>query len=243
MAKKNYRPTAAARKKVEEQKLAEKQAKRLAFWQQYKKQIIIGAAAAVAAIILLVLAIDFFYMPAGSLRTFMGKPSDVSETAIVRGIGKHYYELGNMTTPEGYASADYGMDMTSDPYENFFYYETEDESRAVNNVYVCGVEEKTGADMVATLAGAGIYETVSEARQVEIAGKKVDYIYATSSVYDENSQPTDMAYSMLICYADTIRNSTVLVNCSSAQVLKDQIPTEEALLAEAEVILGNLQLP
>jgi len=243
MAKKNSRPTAAARKKVEEQKLAQKQAKRLAFWQQYKKQIIIGAAAAVVAIILLVLAIDFFYMPSGSLRTFMGKPSDVSETAIVRGIGKHYYELGNMTAPEGYAPADYGMTVSSDPYENYFYFETEDETRAVNNIYVCGVEEKSGADMVAMLAGSGVYNTVSEARQAEIAGKKVDYLYATSPVYDENGETTENSYAMLICYADTIRNSSVLVNCSSAQIPTEQLPTEETMLAEVEVILGNLQMP
>ena len=243
MAKKNYRPSAAARKKVEEQKYAEKQAKRLAIWQQYKKQIIIGAVAAVVAIILLILAIDFFYMPAGSLRTFMGKPSDISETSIMRGIGKHYYELGNMTTPEGYAPADYGMELSSDPYESYFYYETEDETRAINNVYVSGVEGKSGKDMLSVLGSSGLYETMVQKEDAQIAGHTVDYLYATSAAYGDDSQPTGEYYSMLIIYADTIANSTVLVNCTSSQVLPERLPTEEALLAEAEGILASLQLP
>ena len=243
MPKKNYRPTASARKKVEEQKLAQKQAKRLAIWQQYKKQIIIGAAAAVAAIILLILAIDFFYMPAGSLRTFMGKPSITDETSIVRGMNGHYFELGKMSAPEGYAPADYGVDMTQDPYENFFYFVAEDESRAINNVYVAGVEERTGAEMVASLATSGVYATCTEPREAEIAGHKVNYIYATSPTYDENGQPAEESFAMLIVYADTIRNSTILLSCTSSQATPDLLPTEETLVAEAEQILAALQLP
>ena len=243
MAKKNYRPTAAARKKVEEQKQAAKQAKRLAIWQQYKKQIIIGAVAAVVAIVLLILAIDFFYMLAGSLRTFMGKPSDITETSIVRGIGKHYYELGNMTAPEGYAPADYGMELSSDPYETYFYYETEDKTRAINNIYVSGVENKKGKDMLDVLSTSGLYETVNQKEDVQMAGHTVNYLYATSPAYGENSQPTGEYYSMLIIYADTIADSTVLLNCTSALHLPEELPTEEAMLAEAEVLLASLQLP
>lgn len=243
MAKKNYRPSAAARKKVEEQKLAEKQAKRLAIWQQYKKQIIIGAVAAIVAIVLLILAIDFFYMPAGSLRTFMGKPSDISENAIVRGIGKHYYELGQVTAPEGYAPADYGMELSSDPYENYFYYETEDETRAVNNIYVSGVENKNGKEMLDVLSGSGLYETVSQKTDVELGGHKVNYLYATSPAYGEDSQPTGEYYSMLIVYADTVAHSSVLFNCTSALHLPEELPTEEAMVAEADVLLASLQLP
>lgn len=243
MPKKNHRPTAAARKKVEEQKLAQKQAKRLAIWQQYKKQIIIGAAAAIAAIIVLALAIDFFYMPAGSLRTFMGKPTITDETSLVRGMNGHYFELAKMSAPEGYAPADYGVDMTQDPYENFFYFVAEDDTRAIKDVYVSGVEGRTGADMVASLSSSGVYETCSEPREAEIAGHKVNYLYATSPTYDENGQPAEESFAMLIMYADTIRNSSVLLSCTSAQATPDLLPTEEALVADAEQILASLQLP
>ena len=243
MPKKNHRPTVAVRKKIEEQKLAQKQARRLAFWQQYKKQILIGAAVAVAAIILLAVAIDYFYMPTGSLRTFMGKPTITDETSLVRGMDGHYFELGKMTTPEGYQAADYGMDMTSDPYENYFYYVADDENAAINNVFVSGVENRNGADMVTSLLNSGVYTTYSEAKDAEVGGHKVNYLYTTAPVYDENGNVSEKSYCMLIMYVDTIRHSTMLVSCSSSHLTEDLIPTEEAMLAEAESILSCLQVP
>ena len=88
-----------------------------------------------------------------------------------------------------------------------------------------------------------MYETCTEPREAEIAGHKVNYIYATSPMYDENGQPADESFAMLIMYADTIRNSTILVSCTSAQATDDLLPTEETLAAEAEQILSCLQLP
>ena len=242
MAKKNYRPTAAARKKVEEKRLAEKQAKRLAIWQQYKKQIIIGAMAAVVAIVLLILAIDYFYVPAGSLRTFMGNPLGGDETSIIREMDGHYYEFGKMTQPEGYEAADYGMELSDDPNETYFYYKTTDESSAINNVYVCGVENRTGSDMLTNLTGSGLYESFTEPQKKEIGGVEVDSIYTRTALTDQEGNPTGEYYATLVMYADTIADSTILINCGSLQVTEDLLPTEEAMYAEAEKILSCLSL-
>lgn len=243
MAKKNYRPTAAARKKVEEKRLAQKQAKRLAIWQQYKKQIIIAAVAVVAAIIVLALAIDYFYVPSGSLRTFLGKPEGIDETSVVREMNGNYYEFARMTTPEGYEVADYGMELSDDPNERYLYFETADEARAINNVYVCGVEDRTGSEMLSTLSTSGIYTNFTEPQKKTIGGVEVDCMYTCTELSDEEGNPSGEFYASLIMYADTIKDSTVLVNCSSSRVPEEELPTEEAMYAEIEAILSCLTMP
>ncbi len=239
MAKKNYRPTAAQRKKVADKQLAEKLAKRREIWQKHQKQIIAGAVIAVVAIIVLALAIDYFYVPAGATRTFLGSPIGLSENALVRNIENRYYEFGYVNAPEGYAAADYGMDMTSDPHETFFYFETADESRAVNNVYVSGVENRKAADMVSMLTTSGLYNTITEGKTVEIGGKEVSYVYTQSPISDEADAPY---FSSLVMYVDTIADSCVLVTCSSAHMAQADLPTEEAMLAETEVIFSALTI-
>ncbi len=243
MAKKNARPTMSARKKVEEKKLVEKQAKRLAFWQQYKKQIIIGAAALVVAIVALVILIDFCYVPKGSVRTFMGKPQNVTENMILREMDGHYFQFATMEQPEGYEVADYGMQLSNDPAEQYRYFETADDTRAVKSVYVCGVEDRQGSEMLDSLSGMGLYKVFNGPTTAEIGGKTVHYAYTATALMDENGAETGEHFASLIAYIDTIRDSSVLVNCGTAQVAEELLPTEEAMVAELEGILNSLQLP
>lgn len=243
MAKKNARPTMSARKKVEEKKLAEKQAKRLAFWQQYKKQIILGTVAAIVAIVALVLLVDYVYMPSGSIRTFLGKPLGGDETSIVREMNGHYFEFAKMEQPEGYEVADYGMQLSQDPEEKYRYFETADEARAIKSVYVSGVEERQGTEMLDSLSGMGLYTVFNGPTTAEIGGKTVYYAYTDTALKDENGVETGDHYASLIAYVDTIRDSSVLVSCGSAQVAAELLPTEEAMVAELEGILSSLQLP
>ncbi len=239
MAKKNYRPTAAQRKKVADKQLAEKQAHRRAVWQKNQKQIIIGAVIAVVAIIAIALAVDYFYVPANSVRSFLGKPLGLSENAIVRCIDGKYYEFGTVEAPAGYAAADYGMDMTSEPYETFYYYETTEEGRAVNSVYVTGVENREGANMATMLVGSGLYQTITDVRTVNLAGYEVHYVYTNSPISADEGAPY---FATLVMYVNSIADSCVLVTLSSAHMPQAELPTEEAMFAEAEAILSAVHI-
>ena len=44
-------------------------------------------------------------------------------------------------------------------------------------------------------------------------------------------------------YADTVKDSCVLINCTSGHLTQDQLPDEAAMLAEAEKLVACLKLP
>lgn len=242
MAKKHQsRPSVAARKKYEEQKQAERIASRKKLFNQYKKQIIIGCAALVAVVIVIALAVDFFHMPNGSMRVFMGNLMGATETSIVREIDDLYYEMANMKTPDGYTPEAYELFVNGDTQERNRYFVTDDESKLVKSVYVTGVKEKSGAEMIENVAGqASSYTMQGEAKQAEIAGHQVNYLYAQNVASDEDES---ILSASLIMYVDTIADSCVLVNCISDKLAQEELPTEEALLAEAESILACLTIP
>lgn len=224
------------KKREEEQKLA----KRQAFYQQHKKQLWAGAIAAVAAIVLICLAVDFFYCPGGSMRMFLGQLMGVEENAIIRNLGSTksplYFDFGSFDAPEGY-KLDPDYNPPSDKNEQNFYYYTEDEERAIHDVFVTGVKNKTGAEMVETISNSGMYTFISEKRTAEIAGHPVTYLYAQGNPSSEDSS---IYYALLIMYVDTLQDSSVLLNCASHRVALEELPTEEAMLAETEGILSKL---
>ena len=239
MAKKNSRPNLAARKsaskKAEEQKIAQQKA----FWEAHKKQILSIAAIAVAVIAVLCLAIDYLYVPAYSVRDFMGGLLDVKENAIIRGIDGRYYELGAMNQPEGYEPADFGADMTSDPHETYFYYETTEEGKAVNDAFVIGVVERTAAEMLESISLTFNYEEQTENKQAVIGGHDVHYFYSKGLVSEEKP---DVYTANITSYVDTVKDSCVLMSLSSVEGALDELPTEEAMLAEAEAIFACLEI-
>lgn len=239
MAKKYQQRThvSVRKKKEEEKKLAQQRA----FYAKYRKHILIGIAALVLVILLGSLAWDYFYAPGGSMKTFMGNLIGAEENAIIKDLGTYssprYYTLGKMDTPEGYEEAEYGMTTTKDSHDQSFYMKTTDTSKLVETVYVTGVANKTGAEMMEVLAANQMYAYKTEVRTGEIAGHPVTYIYAHGTV---NSQDDTPYYANLVCYVDTIQNSSVLVNLASAYGAMDTLPTEEAMLAEAEAIFACL---
>ncbi|MBE5781768.1 MAG: hypothetical protein E7329_00470 [Clostridiales bacterium] len=241
MAKKYQQRThVSVRKKKEEEK---KLAQRRAFYAKHRKQILIGIAALVLVIVLGSLAWDYFYAPNGSMRVFMGNLIGAEETDIIKDLGTsskpRYYKLGAMETPEGYEEGDYGLTTTAVSFDQKFYFVATDEAKTINNVYIAGVPNKTGAQMMEVLASNEMYAMQTEARTAEIAGHPVTYLYAQNM---PNSEDETIYYSSLVIYADTIQNSSVLINCSSAHAPLDQVPTEEAMLAEVEGILSCLTI-
>lgn len=239
MAKKYQHRThvSVRRKKEEEQKLA----KQRAFYAKYRKHIIIGIAALVLVIVLGSLAWDYFYAPGGSMKIFMGNLIGAEENAIIKDLGTYsaprYYTLGKMDKPEGYEDADYGITSTAVTHDQSRYMKTADTGRLIESVYVAGVANRTGAEMMEVLAANQMYAYATEARTAEIGGHPVTYIYAHGTA---NSDANTPYYANLVCYVDTIQNSSVLVNLVSFYGDKDTLPTEEAMLAEAEAIFPCL---
>ena len=239
MAKKNTRPNLAARKsaskKAEEQKLAA----RKAYWEAHKKQILTWAGIAVAVILVLALAIDYLYVPAGTIRSFMGNLIDVKENALVREIDGRYYEFGTMDTPAGYAAADYGMDMTNNPKETFFYFEAEDEGKAVSSVYAIGVKNRPAAEMIEMVSASFNYEEQTENKQVQLGGHDVHYFYSKGL---QSEETPDVLIATLTCYVDSVKDSCVLLSLASKEGAVDELPSEEEMLAEAEAIFASLTI-
>lgn len=241
MAKKHQRREHVSVRKKKEEEL--KLQKRQAFYAAHKKQIFIGVVAAVLVIALGWMAIDYFYTPGGSIRMFMGKLIGVEDSWIVRNLGttKHplYFKFGQVDAPEGYTlDADYSV--TSDKSEQSFYYNADDESAAVQSVYYAGVKEKTSQEMLDTVMNSGMYASLSEAKETEIAGMKVHYVYAQMN---PDSTDASVFSALLIMYADTVKDSCVLINCTSGHLTQDQLPDEAAMLAEAEKLVACLKLP
>lgn len=231
---------AAVRRKQEEKKLAA----RRAFYKAHQKQIITGIAAAVIAIIVIVLAVDYFYTPGGSIRSFMGNLIGVKDNAVIRQIDGNYYEFATMDAPAGYAEEPYTLSNSSDSKEQHKYFVAQDETKAIQEVYVTGVKQQRGADMVkqlTTTSGEGsYYENASDPRTATIAGHEVNYFYSQTAV--TSAENSDYC-AMLVTYVDTIKDSSVLVSCTSADMKQEDLPGEEAMVAELEAIYAGLKLP
>ena len=237
MAKKNSRPTLAARKsaskKAEEKRLAAKKA----FWEAHKKQFLTIAAIVVAVVIVLACAIDYLYVPSNTIRSFMGNLINVPENALIREMNDRYYVFGSVETPEGFEAAEYGVDMTADGNETFYYYTATDDTKAITSAYVIGVKERTADDMAASISQTLTYEDLSEIYTETIAGHEVHYFFG-KTIPDANNM--EQYVSNLVCYIDTVKDSCILVSMSSQPNTLDQLPTLEDMLAECEPVFAAL---
>ena len=238
MAKKYQRRThVSIRKKQEEQKKLEK---RRAFYAKYKKLITYGSIALVSLIVIISVLCHFFAAPAGSLNRV--QLNNVAENAIVRNMGNssnpRYYVFGSMDQPAGYVSNE-DYNTSSDKKEQNFSFNAEDETKAIQSVYVTGVKERTGADMAAEVGKSSLYSTMTEVKTTEIAGHTVHYIFGQGNPKDDDDT---IFYSALVMYVDTVQDSCILVNCASAYLAQEEIPTEEEMLAETEAIFSCLKV-
>lgn len=238
MAKKYQRRThVSVRKKQEEEK---KLAERRAFFAKHQKSISIGLIALAVVLLAVILLVYFFYAPAGAMNR--AALSSAPENAIIRNLGSNgsprYYTFGTMDTPAGYVPDTEFSTLTA-PEQNFSF-NAESEDRAIQSVYVTGVKNRTGADMAAEVAASSFYASISEVKRIEIAGYTLHYLYAQGN---PNQEDDSIFYSVLVMYVDTLADSSILVNCSSAYAALEEIPSEEALLAEMEDILSCLKLP
>lgn len=239
MAKKNSRPNLAARKsaskKAEELKIAQQKA----YWKANKKKILTIAAIAVAAIVLLSIAIDYLYVPSNTIRTFMGKPIDVKENALIREMDGRYYEFGTVDQPAGYEVDTEAMNLLSDETESAFNFVAAEEGKAIKNVYVVGVEKRTAADMISSIALTFNYEDQTETKVETIGGHEVHYFYGKSIPDSDNE---DVYTASITSYIDAFEGSSVLVSLTSERGAIDELPTVEEMLAEADAIYSCVKV-
>jgi len=239
MAKKNTRPNLQARKSASKKAEEKKLAARKAYWEANKKQIITIGAIALAAIIALALIIDLCYVPAHSVRDFMGNLIGVKENTVIRELDGRYYEFATVKAPEGYAPAEDTLSVLSDEKETAFYYAAEDEGKAVQTVYTVGVKDRTAEQMLEMVSGSFNYEVQTENKQATIGGHDVHYFYAQGLASEENP---DVFIATMTCYVDSIKDSCVLVSLASVEGALEELPTEEAMLADAEGIFASFSI-
>lgn len=239
MAKKNSRPNLAARKSASKKAEEKKLAARKAYWEVNKKQILTIGAVALAAILVLAMAIDFFYVPAHTVRSFMGNLIGVKDNTLLRKLDGNYYEFATVETPAGYAPAENDLAILDDQHETYFYYEAAEEGKAVNSVYTIGVKERDAASMIEMVSGSFNYEVQTENKQVQIGGHDVHYFYSKGLESEENP---DIYIATMTCYVDSVKDSCVLVSLASKEGAMEELPSEEAMLADAEGIFSALQI-
>ena len=239
MAKKNSRPNLAARKSASKKAEELKIAKQKAYWEANKVKILKIAAIAVAAIVLLSLAIDYLYVPSNTIRSFMGNLIDAKENAIIREMDGRYYEFGTVDQPAGYEVDTEAMNLLSDEKESAFNFVATEEGKAIKNVYIVGVEERTAEDMVSSIALTFNYEDQTETKVETIGGNEVHYFYG-KTIPDSNEM--DVYTASITSYIDTFEGSSVLVSLTSERGAIDALPTVEDMLAEAEAIYSCVKV-
>ena len=131
------------------------------------------------------------------------------------------------------------MSIVNDENETFFYFETTEEDRAVNSIYTIGVKSRNAAEMIELVSASFNYEEQTENKQVQLDGHDVHYFYSKGQNDDENP---GVYIATMTCYVDTIKDSCVLVSLASVEGALDTLPTEEAMLAEAEDIFASFHI-
>jgi len=239
MAKKNTRPNLAARKSASKKAEEKKLAARKAYWEANKKQILTIGAIVLAAILVLALAIDYFYVPANSVRSFMGNLIGMKDNTLVRELDGTYYEFATVNTPAGYAPAENNLDILNDQNETYFYYEATEEGKAVNSVYTIGVKDRDAAAMIDMVSASFNYEVQTENKQAQIGGHDVHYFYSQGLESEENP---DVYIATMTCYVDSVKDSCVLVSLASLEGALEELPSEEEMLSDAEGIFASLTI-
>ena len=212
MAKKNSRPNLAARKKATKAAEEKKLAARKAYWEAHKKQILTIASIVLAAVIALALIIDYCYVPSHSVRDFMGNLIGVKEDALIREVDGRYYEFATVSTPEGYAVAEEELGILSD---------------------------ENAEEMLNMVSGSFNYEVQTENKTATIGGHEVHYYYGQGL---ESEESPDVFISTMTCYVDSVEGSCVLVSLASKEGALEELPSEEAMLADAEGIFASIKI-
>lgn len=264
-ARKNYQKQErnrklAAKRKAFQAKKAEVTGRCSAWLKENRKQAITVTAAAVAVILVVWLGCKWFFGPGGSLPNFFGYVRGIEDSWVVSDLNPRtnvnrgssnvddtsygktpcYFHLATLQPLAGYTQ-DPGFTMSDGEVNQDQHYINDDETAAVNSVYVFGIPNKTAekhaGDMLSVMS---LSELTSEITARTIAGFDTTYVYFVFEQDEAETGDVQEAYSSLCMCIDTTEDACVLVLLNSYVVPMDEAPSEDVLLAEAENVLKNL---
>ncbi len=253
------RARAARQKQLRARKDALK-AKSAAWLKSHPQRAALTAFAVVAAAVLVWLGCKWCFGPGGSIPNFFGHLRGVEDTWVVTDLNPRSNQNRNSSAVDGAPRSKtprFFHLATLQPLEGFTHdtdfpamtHETNQEQHYIANaadgvlesVYVFGIANKTAekhmSDALNTLSISNI---TGEVVQATIGGFDTHYSYF---VYDQEKDENGMAaeaYGSLCLCIDTTRDACVMVILNSPVLPKADVPTADALLAEAERVLANL---
>lgn len=254
----DYKAREAHRKNAEKAALAKKKAQRDAYLKQNGKKLTVIVIAAVLALTLVICCCKWFVSLDGHINIMFGQLRGVGDNWIVTNLaesknGQSYYKLGTFDMPEGYVKDADNGGMNSDKLARSFYIRPTDETDRISSVYICGIKNSTGEEMMNKVLSYGMSEKASEIRRATIGDTELVYawFHYDTTATDKNLTEEELAlipeneragYSALVAYADTVKGATVLFNISSVKGLYQDAPTEEELLPTLEQMVGRTTL-
>lgn len=264
-ARKNFekqekkRVRAAQRKKLRARKQA-LTTQATAWLKANPKQAALTALAVIAAAVLIWLGCKWCFGPGGSIPNFFGHLRGVEDTWVVTDLNPRsnqnrnssavdgaprsktprFFHLATFQPLEGFTQ-DVGFTLNSDTTNQDQHYTATEEGGAVESVYVFGIANKTAekhmSDVLNTLSVSNV---TGEVRKENIGGFDTLYSYFVyDQAADENGEVTEAYGSLCLCI-DTTEDACVLVILNTYILPTDEVPAEDALLAEAEKVLSNL---
>ncbi len=264
-ARKNYEKqerlrVQAARRKAFRAKKAEATAQGAAWLRTNKKQALTIALAAAAVIVIVWLGCKWFFGPGGSLPNFFGYIRGVEDSWVVTDLNPRtnqnsgssnvdsaprsktprYFHLATLAPLEGFTQ-DVGFTFNPDEINQDQHYTANEKTGPVESVYVFGIANKTAEKHAADMVGVmNMSDLSSDVILQQIGGYDTRYVYF---VYDQEPDETGAvteAYASLCMCIDTTEDACLLVVLNSYILPKEEVPTADALAAEAEAVLKNL---
>ena len=254
MAVKKKKSNAAARqahlKNVERAAVRARREKRQAFLAAHRKQLMIGIPALVVLLVGIWLLCKATIGPGGSIPNFFGHLQGVGEDWIVANQGTdaspRYYKMGTFAVPEGYV-LDPDYTISTDPRVRTCYCTADSAEAPVQTVYVAGVQGKTAAEMIDSLAGYDLYSGGLSPQEGVFAGQQARWVVGLANDDHETvpaegeELPLTIGHRQMTLYVDSVHGGCVLVYLNSAvNTPVENIPAEADFLAVAEKIVAGL---
>lgn len=252
-----YSAALARRRNEQQARLRAENEQRRDWWNRYKKPVIALVAAAAAVLLIALIVINTVWGPGFSLPVRNGAIAGLQPDWIVTntnprtnanygssnvdaadyGSAPRYYHLATLSPIAGF-TRDEAYDLDARSLNQDLHYIADDEGGVISAVYVFGIPNKTAAKHIGDLVSVmSLSEITAEIREASVAGHQ-----STCTVFTYKQEDGVSAYRSLCVCIDTPRDACVLAVLNSPVLPMEQLPTDEAMLAEAERILPNLTI-
>ena len=229
----------ARREHVSVRKKREEEQKR-----QNRKKLTKNQWLMIAAACAVVLAVVLFFVlrtPAGALAIKDGKVVKGAENWIVAKLDNHYFHTANFDLPNGY-TRDTEYTVKSDALFDEVYLKADDTAAAVQTAYATTVVNgKMGLEMIDTIKG--YYTEMTGPAQLTVNGLTWNYFIGNNSFVENEG---DIQRTMT-CYLDGANNRYAIAlsanTATFAAADAANVPTDEAIIAEATRIVEGVTLP